>query len=159
MDFLFRKSMAITCLAYEISSQRPFSLGGYFIYLFFLYRKSMAITCLAYEILRQRPFSLGGYFIFLFLFSVQKINGYHVFGLRGIEAASCVIWMSRVTHGNESRRTREWVMSHLCLNRMNESCGTCEWVVWHMWVSRVAHVSESCGICGWVVCHMWMKRG
>ena len=43
------------------------------------------------------------------------------------------IWMSHVTHMNESCHTHEWVMSH-----------TYEWVMSHMWMSHVTHMNESC---------------
>jgi len=39
-----------------------------------------------------------------------------------------------------------WVMSHMWMSHVthvNESCRTCEWVMSHMWMSHVAHVNES----------------
>ena len=69
------------------------------------------------------------------------------------------MWMSRVTHVNESCHACKWVVSHLWMSRVthvNESCHTCESVVSHMWMSRVTHVHESWHTCGWVVSHMWI---
>ena len=42
------------------------------------------------------------------------------------------IWMSHVTHMNESCHTYEWLMSHIWMSHvahMNESGHTCEWVM------------------------------
>ena len=55
------------------------------------------------------------------------------------------MWMSRVTHMNESFHI--W-MSHV--TRVNESCHTCEWVMSYIWMSQVTHMNESC--------HTWMSR-
>jgi len=62
------------------------------------------------------------------------------------------IWMSYVTHMNESCHTFEWVMSHIWMSHvthMNESCLTYEWVMSHIWMSQVSHMNESC--------HAWMR--
>jgi len=51
------------------------------------------------------------------------------------------IWMSHVTHMNESCHTYEWVMSHIWMSlvtHMNESCHTYEWVMSHIWMSTVS---------------------
>ena len=56
------------------------------------------------------------------------------------------IWMSHVTHMNESCHTREWVMSHIRMSHvthMNESCNTLEWVMSHVWMSNITHMSKS----------------
>jgi len=49
------------------------------------------------------------------------------------------IWMSHVTHENESCHTYEWVMSHMLMSHvthMNESR--------HIWTSHVTCMRESC---------------
>jgi len=67
------------------------------------------------------------------------------------------IWMSHVTHINESRDTHEWVMWHIwirhitshirwssaCLTHMNESRDTYEHVMWHAWIRHVTHRNGS----------------
>jgi len=58
---------------------------------------------------------------------------------------SCHIWMSHVTHMNESRHAYEWAMSH-----MNQSCHTYEWVMSHIWMSHVTYE--------WVISHTWMSH-
>ena len=47
------------------------------------------------------------------------------------------IWMSHVTH-------------------MNESCHTYEWVMSHIWMSHVTHTNESCHTYDWVMSHIWI---
>jgi len=90
------------------------------------------------------------------------------------------MWLSHVTHVNESWHTCEWVMSYSHIQRVkshkwlshvthvNESCHTCEWVMAHMWMSHViqsyttsqaTQVTESCHTCEWVMSHMWMSHG
>jgi len=78
------------------------------------------------------------------------------------------IWMSYVTHMNESCRVyavlvafvTRWVMSHAwmrCVRRLDESCHTCEWVMSHMWMRRVTHecvVSHGNATYEWVMSHM-----
>ena len=65
---------------------------------------------------------------------------------------SCLMshmWISHVTHMNESCLTYEWVMSQLWMSHvscMNESCLTYEWVMSHIWMSHVSH--------DWVMSHM-----
>jgi len=52
------------------------------------------------------------------------------------------MWMSRVTHVNESRHTWKWVMSHIWMSHvthMNEPCHTYEWAMSHIWMSHVTH--------------------
>ena len=66
------------------------------------------------------------------------------------------IWMSRVTHMNESCHTYEWVTSHIWMSHvtlMNESCHTYEWVMSHIWMSHVTHMNESCHTYEWLI-HM-----
>jgi len=81
------------------------------------------------------------------------------------------IWMSHVTHMNESRHTYEWVISHIWVSHvthmneschtyemshvthMNESCHTYEWVMSHIWMSHVTHMDESCHTHKWVMSH------
>ena len=87
------------------------------------------------------------------------------------------IWMSHVTHMNESCHTYEWVMSYTWRNYirdLKESCHTCEWVMSHIRRSHVTHVNESChtyeGVMShirtsqmnnksslWVMSHKWMS--
>jgi ABC-type transport system involved in Fe-S cluster assembly fused permease/ATPase subunit len=79
---------------------------------------------------------------------------------------SCRIWMSHVTHMNESYHTYKWVMSHIwmshakykrvgdanyfshsrtdavfryegVMSHTNESCHTYEWVMSYIWMSHV----------------------
>jgi len=71
------------------------------------------------------------------------------------------MWLSHITHVNESYHTCAWVMSHMWMSHVthvNESYRTCEWVMSHMWMSHVAHVNESCHTCAWVLSHMWMSH-
>jgi len=63
------------------------------------------------------------------------------------------MWMSRVAHIDESRRTYEWV--HVA--HMNESCRTYKWVMSHIWMSRVAHMDESRRTYEWIVLHIWIS--
>ena len=61
------------------------------------------------------------------------------------------IWMSHVTHMNESCHTYEWVMSHIWMSHvthMNESRHTYEWVMSHIWMSHVTYMNESCHTSG-----------
>jgi len=86
------------------------------------------------------------------------------------------VWMSHVTHVNESCHTSEWVMSHVWI----KSCHTSEWVPSHVWISHVTlrlpqypathcntqqhttthcnnhDLNESCYICEWVERHVWV---
>ena len=71
------------------------------------------------------------------------------------------IWMSHVTHMNESCHTYEWVMSHIWMRHvtnMNESCHTYECVMSHIWMSHVTHMNESCQTYEWVMSHIWMTH-
>ena len=71
------------------------------------------------------------------------------------------MWMSHVTHMNESCHTCEWVMSHIWMSHVthvNESCHICEWVMSHIWMSHVTHVNESCHTYEWVMSHIWMSH-
>ena len=78
------------------------------------------------------------------------------------ERCECVMshmWMSHVTHVNESCHTCEWVMSHIWMSHvtyMNESCHTYEWVMSHIWMSHVTHTNESCHTYEWVMSHIYM---
>jgi len=98
------------------------------------------------------------------------------------------IWMSSVTHMNESCHTYEWVMSHRWTNHvtqmnsisiaayviyecvmvhMNESCHTFEsvmstiwmWVVLHICMSHVTHTNASCHPYECVTSHIWVSQG
>jgi DNA-directed RNA polymerase subunit N (RpoN/RPB10) len=70
------------------------------------------------------------------------------------------IWMSLVTHMNESCHTYESVMSHIWMihgtprmsyvTHKNESCYTCERAMSHIWMSHMAHMKESCHKYEWV---------
>jgi len=45
---------------------------------------------------------------------------------------------------NESRRTYEWVISHIWrshVTQMNESCHTYEWMMFHVWIRHVTHTN------------------
>ena len=69
------------------------------------------------------------------------------------------IWMSHVTHVNESCHICEWVMSHIWMSlvtHMNQSCHMCEWVMSHIWMSHVTCVNEPCHTYEWVMSHVWM---
>jgi len=53
------------------------------------------------------------------------------------------VWMSHVTHSNESRHTYECVMAHTWMShvtRMNESYHTYEGFLSHIWVSHVTKI-------------------
>ena len=71
------------------------------------------------------------------------------------------IWMSHVTHMNESCHTYEWVMSHIWMSHvthMNEVCHTYEWVLSQIWMSLVTHMIESCHTYEWVMSRMNMNE-
>ena len=71
------------------------------------------------------------------------------------------IWMSHVTHMNQSCRTYEWVMSHTkmsCATHMNASCRTYEWVTFQIGISLIAHMNEPCHMYEWVMPHIWMSH-
>ena len=57
------------------------------------------------------------------------------------------IWMSRVTHMNQSCHTYESVMSR-----------TYDWVVSNIWMSYVTYMNEPCHTYEWVMSHTWMSR-
>ena len=72
------------------------------------------------------------------------------------------VWMSHVTHMNESCHTYEWVMAHVWMShgtRMNDSCETYagvmwhihEWVMAHIWVSHGTYMNESWHTYEWVM--------
>ena len=48
-----------------------------------------------------------------------------------------LMWMSHVTHVNESC---EWVMALICVTDMNESCHISEWVMLHIWMCACEYV-------------------
>ena len=80
-----------------------------------------------------------------------------------------LIWMSHVTHMNESWHTYEWVMSHIWTSHVtNSACGlnhsivvvtplhshhTYERVMSHIWTFHVTHMNESCHTYEWVMSH------
>jgi len=71
------------------------------------------------------------------------------------------IWMSHVTHMNESYHTSKWVMSHIWMSHvthLNESRHTSEWVTSHIWMSHVTHMNESYHTSKWVTSHIWMSH-
>jgi len=77
------------------------------------------------------------------------------------------IWLSHITHMNESHHTYEWVTSHIWINHgthMNESRHTyewamsrIEWVTSHIWMSHVTHINASRHTYEWVMSHIWMS--
>ena len=87
----------------------------------------------------------------------------HVGNLETISQAWCSwqVWMSHVTHANESCHV--W-MSHKtsldCLTKVvfvtsiNESWHTCEWVMSHMRMSHFTYANDSCHTCEWVASQM-----
>ena len=70
------------------------------------------------------------------------------------------IWMSHVTHTNESYHIdeRKHFIDYLsCVTHINESCHTYEWVMSHIWMSHVTHMNESCHTHEWVISHRWKE--
>jgi len=70
------------------------------------------------------------------------------------------VWMSHITHTDESCLACVWVISHVwrvmwvmlhIWMSLNESCDTYEWV----WMSHVTHTDESCLTWVWGISHMW----
>ena len=64
-----------------------------------------------------------------------------------LQCHSCV-WVSHVTHMNESCHTYEWVMSHIWMSPvivMND--------ISHIWMSHVSHMNESCHTYEWHYSH------
>jgi len=87
------------------------------------------------------------------------------------------LWMSHVTHVNESCHTCEWVMSHMWMShvtRVNEwePCHIHEWMsashvpqfMWHIGMGKgvsSCHTYEWLGAslcCGWVMPHVCMNK-
>ena len=71
------------------------------------------------------------------------------------------IWMSHVTHVNESRHRYEWVMSHRWIShvtRINESYHTYERAISHIWMIHGTHMNESWHICAWGMAHRSMSH-
>jgi hypothetical protein len=80
------------------------------------------------------------------------------------------IWMSHVTHMNESCHTYEWVMSHMkelcctyeCIILTYEEVSIFAWRGWYfpclslMWTQHAAHMNEWCHTCEWVMSHIWI---
>ena len=73
------------------------------------------------------------------------------------------VWMSHVTHMNESCHPYEWVMS--CIGMSHESrhanvvvTDTYEWVMSHIWMSHVTRMNESCHPYEWVMSHIWISH-
>jgi len=69
------------------------------------------------------------------------------------------VWMSHVSHVNESCLICKWVMSNMWMSPVTyliESCHIFNWVMSHMWMSDVSYVNESCLICAWVMTHTSM---
>ena len=72
-----------------------------------------------------------------------------------------LIWMSRVTHINESCHTYEWVMSHIWtshVTHMSESCDSYQWVMSQIWEENFTHMNESWHTYQWVTSHIWMEN-
>jgi len=66
------------------------------------------------------------------------------------------VWMSHVTHMNDSCHTYEWIMTNIWMrhvSNLNESCHTYEWVMSHIWMSHGTHMNEICCTDGWVTSH------
>jgi len=60
------------------------------------------------------------------------------------------IWMSHVTHMNESCHAYERVMPHIRTSHgicIIESCHTYQQSMAHIWMSHVTHINESCHTC------------
>ena len=53
------------------------------------------------------------------------------------------VWMSHVSHTNESR--------------VDASCLLHEWVMCHVWMSQVSYTNESWVMCGRVISHVWKR--
>jgi len=96
---------------------------------------------------------------------VGAIKSGHIY-----ERVTSHMWISRVSHLNESCHTYEWVMSHIWMRHvthMNESCHTYEWVVSYIWMCHFTHVQEcgpithmnkSCHTYEWIMSHIWMSH-
>ena len=77
------------------------------------------------------------------------------------------IWVSHVTHMNETCHTNEWVMPHIWrshVTHMNASCHTFAWVMSHTWTSHVTHMHVSRHTHWlpereWVMSHIGMSHG
>jgi len=75
---------------------------------------------------------------------------------------SCM-WGKRVTVHNTNvlRRTRVWVTSRIWMSHvthMDESCHAYGWVTSRIWMSHVTHMDESCHAYGWVMSRIWMSH-
>jgi len=71
------------------------------------------------------------------------------------------VWMSHVTHVDESCHTYEWVMSHMWMSHVthvNESCHICEWVMSHVWMSYVTHTNDELNINEGFMCNIWKSH-
>jgi len=94
-----------------------------------------------------------------FFFFVPNVRDVHCSSVSHIwcewyEWGMSHIWMSHVTHMDESCHTYQWVLSHIWMSHvtpMNESCHTYQWVLSHIGMSHVTHVNESCHTCEWVM--------
>ena len=83
------------------------------------------------------------------------------------------IWMSHVTHMNESCHTYEWVMKHIKMSHVthiDESCDTYVWITMakyatvaiageQKWMSHVPRIFEAWRTYEWVTAHVWMSHG
>jgi len=72
------------------------------------------------------------------------------------------IWMSHVTHMNESCYTYEWVMLHIWMSHVthrNESCRTYEWVMSHICISQITYINKPCYTYEWATSHLWVTHG
>ena len=63
------------------------------------------------------------------------------------------MWMSHVTHVDESCHTCGWVMSHRDTSPLHYRL-----TVSHLGMSHVSRVTESRYTCGWVMPHMWIGQ-
>jgi len=66
------------------------------------------------------------------------------------------IWLSPVTHMNESRHTYEWVMSHIWMNHGHQSWNPClhqrcQNEPCRVWMSHAPRMTESCHTYEWVM--------
>jgi len=79
-------------------------------------------------------------------------------GLQALVESTCDavrIWMSHVTHMNESCHARGRVMSHVWTC---DAVRIHEWVMSHIWMSHVTHMNESCHTYAWVMSHIWLSH-
>jgi len=73
------------------------------------------------------------------------------------------IWMSHVTHMNESCYTYLCIMSHIWMSHVTHECAmsqiwmshiTYQWVMSQMWMDHVTHTNKSYRTLGWFVSYI-----